>query len=272
AKQQVIWLENYPIAVIDGSGAAANIGYIEPDHLGTPRVIIDAKRNVATWRWPLTGEAFGADAPEEDPDGDGERYEFDLRFPGQRYDRHTGLHYNYFRDYEPQTGRYVQSDPIGLSGGINTYAYVKGDPISFVDPLGLEGVGHWNNGSMDNVANGGEAFREMYETSRQWRTWGHQTFPGERNSAMRHCAVSCVLSVKLGSGVARAAGVTNEAQGLAMHDIPNLRSRIRGESPWACQASDLADNERGFRVGNSLSSGLSDSQLTQSCMQGCAGN
>ncbi|WP_342769040.1 RHS repeat domain-containing protein [Solilutibacter pythonis] len=137
SKQQVIWLENYPIAVIDGSGAAANIGYIEPDHLGTPRVIIDAKRNVATWRWPLTGEAFGADAPEEDPDGDGERYEFDLCFPGQRYDRHTGLHYNYFRDYEPQTGRYVQSDPIGLKGGVNTYAYVEGDPLMWFDSKGL---------------------------------------------------------------------------------------------------------------------------------------
>ncbi|RMH87202.1 RHS repeat-associated core domain-containing protein, partial [Lysobacter pythonis] len=140
AKQQVIWLENYPIAVIDGSGAAANIGYIEPDHLGTPRVIIDAKRNVATWRWPLTGEAFGADASEEAPDGDGERYEFDLRFPGQRYDRHTGLYYNYFRDYEPQTGRYVQSDPVGLKGGLNTYAYVGGNPVMGVDPLGLQAM------------------------------------------------------------------------------------------------------------------------------------
>ncbi len=93
------------------------------------------------WRWDLTVDVFGASAPHEDPDGDGVRLTLNLRFPGQQYDAATGLHYNYYRDYDPTVGRYVQSDPIGLLGGMSTYGYANLSPGSFTDPLGLKGKG-----------------------------------------------------------------------------------------------------------------------------------
>lgn len=62
---------------------------------------------------------------------------FPTWFPGQIAMSEAGLYYNYFRDYDPATGRYVESDPIGLKGGINTYAYVKNRPVLSIDPLGL---------------------------------------------------------------------------------------------------------------------------------------
>lgn len=75
-------------------------------------------------------------------------FAFNLRFPGQYYDAETGLHYNYHRDFDPSLGRYLKSDPIGLAGGINTYGYVRGMPLTHADRLGLDssvsfGGGAW---------------------------------------------------------------------------------------------------------------------------------
>jgi RHS repeat-associated protein len=139
--QQAIWLDDLPVGLLVGAGSAQTLYYLQPDALGSARVAIDSVRDVAVWRWDLTGDVFGASAPNEDPDGDGVRLTLNLRFPGQQYDAATGLHYNYYRDYDPTVGRYVQSDPIGLLGGMSTYGYANLSPGSFTDPLGLKGKG-----------------------------------------------------------------------------------------------------------------------------------
>ncbi|MEN9152538.1 RHS repeat-associated core domain-containing protein, partial [Xanthomonas perforans] len=133
-KQQAIWLDDLPVGLLAN---ANTLHYIEPDHLGSPRVVIDPTRDVAVWAWSLKGEAFGNTAPNQDPDGDGAALVLDMRFPGQRFDAASGLNQNYFRDYEAATGRYGQSDPIGLEGGISTYAYVLSRPVTSADPFGL---------------------------------------------------------------------------------------------------------------------------------------
>src|SRR5690606_31312134 len=99
-----------------------------------------AIRNAAgtrLWHWPLSGGPFGDDAPNEDADGNGRAFVFNLRFPGQYFDAETGLHYNYFRDYEPGTGRYVESDPFGLQAGPSLFSYVGSAPLTWIDSLGL---------------------------------------------------------------------------------------------------------------------------------------
>jgi RHS repeat-associated protein len=99
------------------------------DQLSTPREVV----RPAMWNW--FSDPFGTDAANSNPAGAG-AFAYNLRLPGQVFDGQVGLHYNYFRDYDPRTGRHVESDPIGLKGGINTYAYADGEPIE-VDPSGL---------------------------------------------------------------------------------------------------------------------------------------
>ena len=130
------------------SGAGNSVYYIQTDHLNTARAITDTT-NTVVWSW--LSDPFGSTAANDDPDGDGSTFTYNLRFPGQYYDQETGLHYNYFRDYDPSTGRYVQSDPIGLRGGLNTFGYVEGNPLLLVDIYGLCGEcpgGNWSSYSI----------------------------------------------------------------------------------------------------------------------------
>jgi RHS repeat-associated protein len=108
--------------------------FVQVDHLDTPRLIANAA-GASVWQWDQQ-EPFGTNLPESNLYDSGD-FKILLRFPGQQYDSETMLHYNYFRNYDPSFGRYSESDPIGLQGGINTFTYVEASPIGFSDPLGL---------------------------------------------------------------------------------------------------------------------------------------
>lgn len=127
-----VWMNGLPVAQIDTGEV---FSYLHVDHLGTPRLATNDSQTVV-WRWD--SDAFGTSLPDEDPDGDGTGTTVNLRFAGQYFDGETGFHYNYFRTYDPSTGRYLESDPIGLLGGANTYGYALANPISLADPLGLD--------------------------------------------------------------------------------------------------------------------------------------
>ena len=124
-------------AVTAGNTACATqsqkqLGYIYSDHLDTPRLITN-NQSQAIWSWD--SDPFGTTQANENPTNQG-TFNFNLRFPGQYYDQETKTHYNYFRDYDPSTGRYLQSDPIGLGAGYNTYSYVYQNPVTWIDADG----------------------------------------------------------------------------------------------------------------------------------------
>lgn len=125
-EKEYVYLGLTPIAHIQVADEA--VYYHHNDHLGSVQAISDAQQNIL---WRAHYKPFGAI---EQVEGQGEN---NWRFPGQYADQESGYYYNYFRDYDPSLGRYLQSDPIGLKGGVNTFGYVLGNPVGSIDPLGL---------------------------------------------------------------------------------------------------------------------------------------
>ncbi|URL59855.1 RHS repeat protein [Luteibacter flocculans] len=129
-----VWLEDLPVAIVDGSGSTLTVGYVHADALGSPRAVSDSKGAII-WTWAFQGHPFGEVLPTS-----ASGFVLNLRFPGQYFDAESGLNYNVNRDYEAATGRYIQSDPIGLRAGAATYSYVTGSPLAYADPLGTQVV------------------------------------------------------------------------------------------------------------------------------------
>ena len=109
--------------------ADGQVWHYVTDHLGTPQEMYDQDGEIV---WAADFSAYGLTARSLAQEVDNP-----IRFPGQYYDQESGLHYNRFRYYDSQVGRYINQDPIGLIGGANLYAYVVGNPLSYSDSSGL---------------------------------------------------------------------------------------------------------------------------------------
>jgi RHS repeat-associated protein len=125
-----IWMDGLQVGIVDRVGTAVTINLVHVDGLGSPRVVTSST-GVVLWQWAYTSNPFGEKAPIS-PTG----YTFNLRFRGQYFDAESELSYNVNRDYEAASGRYLQSDPLGLEGGDSTFAYVDASPLRYIDALG----------------------------------------------------------------------------------------------------------------------------------------
>ncbi|MBX3613591.1 MAG: DUF2235 domain-containing protein [Burkholderiaceae bacterium] len=159
------------VAVLDhepapGGGRAgrSSLHWIHADHLGTPIAVTDERGRVA-WRgdWDAFGGLARARGGFAQP----------LRLDGQYFDAETGLHDNVLRTYDPDAGRYLEPDPLGLAAGLDPFAYADGNPLVATDPLGLilfafDGTGNGATGLNGEDVSNVRKFFEQYEDPAKW--------------------------------------------------------------------------------------------------------
>ncbi len=138
-------MDDLPVAMVDDTGASPVVYYIHTDQLGSPQKVTDASGDVV---WDGVFDPFGNAVTNTGANwgtGIWDAFTWEptnpqtmpLRFPGQYADTETALNQNWLRDYDPSVGRYIESDRVGLLGGINTYAYANGNALRYSDSSGL---------------------------------------------------------------------------------------------------------------------------------------
>jgi RHS repeat-associated protein len=129
------------------------MAFYQCDHLGTPQELTDHEGGVA---WSAQYKAWGEAREAISEAGRRAGFRNPIRFQGQYWDEETGLHYNRYRYYDPQTGRFVSKDPIGLDGGLHAFQYATNSVI-WIDPLGLsrvKGITPNNKGTRTTIEGG----------------------------------------------------------------------------------------------------------------------
>lgn len=130
--EEYVYLNDRLVSIVKHDDSAIDVFAVYADHTGKPLKVFDST-NTVSWSADYTPYGDASISSSQD-------FYFQHRFAGQWYDQESGLFYNYFRDYDPSLGRYLQSDPVGLTGGLNTYTYVGGNPINYNDPNGQSAV------------------------------------------------------------------------------------------------------------------------------------
>lgn len=160
---------NKPLALM----RSGEMYFYQLDQLGTPLSLTDSQNQIV-WQahYSVFGKATVTVNSIDNP----------IRFQGQYYESESGLHYNHFRYYDPETGRFISQDPIGLLGGINHYQYAP-NHVNWIDPLGLCAKENtWNEFQKDhkgvfaNSSAAAEAYRELIEKQSPW-PYGFEPIP-----------------------------------------------------------------------------------------------
>jgi RHS repeat-associated protein len=221
--REYVWLNGEPLAQILKSGGTESVTYLHTDHLATPRTGTNAAGSTV-WTWD--SGAFGKEAPTGTAT-------VNLRFPGQYFDAETTLNYNWHRYYDSSTGRYITSDPIGLTGGLNTYGYAVQSPLNAIDRNGLNSVWSWVEGIAGIFIPTPQDIADVSEAS--WAWWCNMMSSNRSNltKAGDSLAAAAVILMTIGPGgrAKRASDIAVEVSEEAVEGLTKAIKKSTAKDP-----------------------------------------